>query len=148
MSQSRIESGSFVIPCTSNVVFENGRAKIDRSVISHCLMSTRSHRSAMHIMNQHPRTEIISLNIYHWQVSIIFAITPISVPFSRAAATRSLSANCLFTSSAVLCVPSLIRTSTRNRGGSDCSSLTRTPSPITVARLQCVIVGVIRTVTV
>ena len=84
----------------------------------------------------------------HWQVSIILAITPISVPFSKAAVTRSLSASCLFTSSSVLCVPFLIRTSTRKRGGSDCSRRTRTPSPITVARLQCVIVGVIRTVTV
>jgi hypothetical protein len=84
----------------------------------------------------------------HWHVSSIFAMTLIKVPFSNAAATRSLSANCLFTSSAVLCVPSLIRTSTRNRGGRDCSSRTRTPSPMTVARLQCVIVGVTSTVTV
>ena len=84
----------------------------------------------------------------HWHVSSIFAITPISVPFSKAAATRSLSASCLLTSSAVLCVPSLIRTSTRKRGGRDCSSRTRTPRPMTVARLQCVIVGVMRTVTV
>lgn len=84
----------------------------------------------------------------HWHVSNIFAITPIKVPFSRAAATLSLSANCLLTSSAVLWVPSLIRTSTRNRGGSDCSNRTRTPKPITVAKLQWVIVGVISTETV
>lgn len=75
-------------------------------------------------------------------------MTPIRVPFSNAAATLSLSASCLLTSSAVLCVPSLIRTSTRNRGGRDCSSRTRTPNPMTVARLQWVMVGVIRTVTV
>lgn len=75
-------------------------------------------------------------------------MTPISVPFSNAAATRSLSASCLLTSSAVLCVPSLMRASTRNRGGSDCSSRTRTPRPMTVAKLQCVIVGVMSTVTV
>lgn len=84
----------------------------------------------------------------YWQVSIILAMTPISAPFSNAAATRSLSANCLLTSSPVLCVPSLIRTSMRNRDGRDCSSRTRTPSPMTVARLQWVIVGVMRTVTV
>lgn len=41
-----------------------------------------------------------------------------------------------------------MRTSIRNLGGRDCSKRTRTPSPITVAKLQCVIVGVMRTVTV
>lgn len=41
-----------------------------------------------------------------------------------------------------------MRTSIRKRGGSDCSRRTRTPRPITVARLQWVIVGVMRTVTV
>ena len=45
-------------------------------------------------------------------------------------------------------MPSLILTSTRNLGGRACSSLTRTPKPITVAREQCVIVGVMRTVSV
>lgn len=45
-------------------------------------------------------------------------------------------------------MPSLILTSTRNLGGRACSSLTRTPKPITVAKEQCVIVGVIRTVSV
>jgi hypothetical protein len=54
----------------------------------------------------------------------------------------------LLTSSPVLWVPSLMRTSVRKRGGRDCSSRTRTPSPMTVARLQWVMVGVIRTVTV
>ena len=80
--------------------------------------------------------------------SNIFLKTPISVPFSNAAATRSLSPNCRFTCSAVLCVPSLILTSTLNLGGSACSKRTRTPRPMTVAREQCVIVGVTRTVTV
>lgn len=75
-------------------------------------------------------------------------MTCIKAPFSNAAATRSLSPSCLFTSSPVLCVPSLMRTSTRKRGGRDCSNRTRTPSPITVAKLQCVMVGVISTVTV
>jgi hypothetical protein len=84
----------------------------------------------------------------YWQVSSILPRTPIKAPFSRAAATLSLSASCLLTSSAVLCVPSLIRTSIRKRGERDCSKRTRTPSPMTVARLQCVIVGVISTVTV
>lgn len=41
-----------------------------------------------------------------------------------------------------------MRTSTRNRGGSDCSSRTRTPKPMTVAKLQWVMVGVIKTETV
>ena len=82
------------------------------------------------------------------QPSSIFFRTPISVPFSNAAATLSLSPSCRLTCSAVLCVPSLILTSTRNLGGRACSSLTRTPRPITVAREQCVIVGVMRTVSV
>ena len=82
------------------------------------------------------------------QPSNIFFKTPMSVPFSNAAATLSLSASCRLTCSAVLCVPSLILTSTRNLGGRACSSLTRTPKPITVAREQCVIVGVMRTVSV
>lgn len=68
--------------------------------------------------------------------------------FSSAAATRSLSPSCLFTCSAVLCVPSFIRTSTRNLGGSACSSRTLTPRPITVASEQCVMVGVTSTSTV
>lgn len=80
--------------------------------------------------------------------SNIFLRTPMSVPFSNAAATLSLSPSCRLTCSAVLCVPSLILTSTRNRGGRACSSLTRTPRPITVAREQCVMVGVTRTVSV
>ena len=82
------------------------------------------------------------------QPSNIFLKTPINVPFSNAAATLSLSPSCRLTCSAVLCVPSLILTSTRNLGGRACSSLTRTPRPITVAREQCVIVGVMRTVSV
>lgn len=82
------------------------------------------------------------------QPSNIFLRTPMSVPFSNAAATLSLSPSCRLTCSAVLCVPSLILTSTRNLGGRACSSLTRTPRPITVAREQCVIVGVMRTVSV
>lgn len=73
---------------------------------------------------------------FQWQVSIILAMTPINAPFSKAAATRSLSASCLLTSSPVLCVPSLIRTSIRNLEGRDCSKRTRTPRPMTVARLQ------------
>ena len=82
------------------------------------------------------------------QPSNIFLRTPMSVPFSNAAATLSLSPSCRLTCSAVLWVPSLILTSTRNLGGRACSSLTRTPRPITVAREQCVIVGVMRTVSV
>ncbi len=82
------------------------------------------------------------------QPSNIFLITLTSVPFSSAAATLSLSPSCRLTCSAVLCVPSLIRTSTRNLGGRACSSRTRTPSPITVAREQWVMVGVMSTVSV
>lgn len=47
------------------------------------------------------------------QVESIFLNTPIRVPFSRAAATLSLSPSCLFTASSVLCVPFLMRTSIR-----------------------------------
>lgn len=81
-------------------------------------------------------------------VASIFRKTPSSVSFSSAAATRSLSASCLLTAASVLCVPSLMRTSTRNRGGRACSRRTRTPSPMTVARLQWVMVGVTSTSTV
>lgn len=84
----------------------------------------------------------------HSHVESIFLITPINVPFSRAAATLSLSPSCLLTASSVLCVPFLIRTSTRKRGGRACSSRTRTPKPITVASEQWVMVGVISTTTV
>lgn len=85
---------------------------------------------------------------FHWHVANICPMTPMRVLFSRAAATLSLSANCLLTSSDVLWVPFFMRTSSLKRGGSACSSLTRTPKPITVARLQWVMVGVIKTVTV
>ena len=68
--------------------------------------------------------------------------------FSMAAATRSLSPNCLLTSSAVLDVPSLMRTSTLKRGGRACSNRTLTPSPMTVVREQAEVVGVIKTRTV
>lgn len=83
-----------------------------------------------------------------WQPSSIFLNTPTSVPFSKAAATLSLSPSWRLTCSAVLCVPSLILTSTRNLGGKACSRRTRTPSPMTVAREQWVMVGVTRTVSV
>ena len=46
-----------------------------------------------------------------------------------------------------MCVPSLILTSSLNRGDSACSRRTLIPRPITVARLQWVIVGVISTST-
>lgn len=84
----------------------------------------------------------------HSQVESIFLKTPISVPFSKAAATLSLSPNCLLTASSVLWVPFLMRTSMRKRGGRACSRRTRTPKPMTVASEQWVIVGVISTTTV
>lgn len=95
---------------------------------------TTRYLSSPHIQPHPPQLPSHPLNI--------FLKTPISVPFSNAAATRSLSPNCLFTPSAVLCVPSLILTSTLKREGRACSRRTRTPSPITVASEQCVIVGV------
>lgn len=85
---------------------------------------------------------------FHSQVDSIFFNTPISVPFSNAAATRSLSPSCLLTASSVLWVPFLMRTSMRKRGGRACSRRTRTPKPMTVASEQWVIVGVISTTTV
>lgn len=81
-------------------------------------------------------------------VASIVLTTLISDLFSMAAATRSLSPNCLFTSSAVLDVPSLIRTSTLKRGGSACNKRTLTPSPMTVVSEHAEVVGVSRTVTV
>lgn len=104
------------------------------------------------IINQHYQFPIV-INLVgrssdHSQVASIFRITPINVPFSSAAATLSLSPSCLLTASSVLCVPALILTSTLNLGGSACSKRTRTPSPMTVASEQCVIVGVISTSTV
>ena len=62
--------------------------------------------------------------------------------FSKAAATRSLSANCLLTASSLAWVPGAIVTSTLNLGGKDLKSLTRIDKPIIVAMLQCGIVGV------
>jgi hypothetical protein len=76
------------------------------------------------------------------QGSIIFRRIPIRFAFSSAAATLSLSASCLLTSSAWLCVPFLIFTSTLKLGGKACSNRTLTPRPMTVAREQCVTVGV------
>ena len=76
------------------------------------------------------------------QGSIIFRRIPMRLAFSSAAATLSLSASCLLTSSAWLCVPFLIVTSTRKLGGKACSKRTLTPRPITVASEQCVTVGV------
>ena len=111
---------------------------------------TRERHSVAEVLFRNPSPVMVQsiIGMSHWQVSIILAITPIRAPFSKAAATRSLSANCLLTSSPVLCVPSLIRTSIRNREGRDCSRRTRTPNPMTVAKLQCVMVGVMSTVTV
>ena len=75
-------------------------------------------------------------------------MTLMSDLFSIAAATLSLSPSCLFASFAVFDVPSLIRTSTRKRGGSACNKRTFTPSPMTVVSEQAEVVGVKSTVTV
>jgi hypothetical protein len=72
----------------------------------------------------------------HSHVDSMFLITPTRVPFSIAAATRSLSPSCLLTASAVVWVPSFRRTSMRKRGGKAFSKRTRTASPMTVPKLQ------------
>jgi hypothetical protein len=54
-------------------------------------------------------------------------------PFSNAAATRSLSANCLFTASSLACVPGVILISILNRFGNDRNNFTRMDKPINVA---------------
>lgn len=76
------------------------------------------------------------------QTAMHWFITVIKLLFSSAAATRSLSANCLFTAISDECVPGVISTVTLNRGGSDRSNFTRIDKPINVAMLQCGIVGV------
>mmetsp|Transcript_22937 Transcript_22937/g.58385 ORF Transcript_22937/g.58385 Transcript_22937/m.58385 type:complete len:209 (-) Transcript_22937:80-706(-) len=68
--------------------------------------------------------------------------TPRRLSFSKAAATRSLSLSCLLTACSEACVPGVMATSTLKRGGRERSSLTRMLSPISVAMLQCGIVGV------
>lgn len=75
-------------------------------------------------------------------VAIHWFITSIRCLFSRAAATRSLSASCLLTANSEECVPGVISTTTLNRGGRARSSLTRIDNPISVAMLQWGIVGV------
>lgn len=72
----------------------------------------------------------------HWLITFIRLL------FSKAAATRSLSANCLFTATSDVCVPGVISTVTLKRGGNDLNSFTLIDSPIRVAMLQCGIVGV------
>lgn len=81
------------------------------------------------------------------QGCIIFLNMPMRLLFSRAAATRSLSASCLLTSSACPWVSFLILTSTRKLGGKACSNRTLTPRPMTVASEQCETVGVSSTST-
>lgn len=70
------------------------------------------------------------------------ATSDLSPGFSSAAATRSLSASCLLTSSSCECFPSAIVTSTLNLFGKACASLTRRHRPISVAIEQCETVGV------
>lgn len=68
--------------------------------------------------------------------------------FSRAAATRSLSASCLFTACSEAWVPGVMCTSILKRWGRDRRSLTLIDRPISVAMLQCGMVGVKATATV
>lgn len=72
----------------------------------------------------------------HW------LITSIRCEFSKAAATLSLSANCLLTACSDEWVPGVISTVTLNRGGNDLNNFTRMDNPISVAIEQCGIVGV------
>lgn len=85
---------------------------------------------------------------FHSHVASMVPTTLTSDLFSIAAATRSLSPSCLLTSSAVLDVPSLMRTSTLKRGGSAWTNRTLTPNPMTVVKEQADVVGVINTLTV
>lgn len=83
----------------------------------------------------------ISKNIAN-QIAIHWLMTSIRFLFSRAAATRSLSASCLFTAASDACEPGVISTVTLNRGGSERNNFTRIDNPIRVAMLQCGMVGV------
>lgn len=83
----------------------------------------------------------IYLVAMHWFTTFI------KLSFSRAAATLSLSASCLFTECSALCVPGLISTLTLNVDGKHLSSFTLMDKPIKVAMLQCGIVGVKSTLT-
>lgn len=76
------------------------------------------------------------------RIAMHWFITPMRWEFSVAAATRSLSASCLFTASSELWVPGVIATLTLNLEGSDRNSWTRIDKPISVAMLQCGMVGV------
>lgn len=78
-------------------------------------------------------------------VAIHWFITLIKCVFSRAAATLSLSANCLFTEFSDACVPGFTSTLTLNLDGKHLNSFTRIDNPINVAILQCGIVGVYNT---
>lgn len=77
----------------------------------------------------------------HWFITLI------KCEFSSAAATLSLSANCLFTLFSDVCVPGLTSTFTLNLGGSERNNLTLIDNPISVAILQWGIVGVNKTST-
>src|SRR5207248_1345698 len=74
--------------------------------------------------------------------AIHFVTTSIKFAFSKAAATLSLSLNCLLIACSVACVPGVIRTSTLYVDGNDRSNFTRKHNPINVAIEQCGMVGV------
>lgn len=76
------------------------------------------------------------------QKAIHWLITFIRSAFSKAAATLSLSANCLLTAVSEVCVPGVISTVTLNFGGNDRNNFTRIERPIKVAILQWGMVGV------
>lgn len=65
--------------------------------------------------------------------------------FSKAAATLSLSSNCLLMACSDAWVPGVIVTDILKRGGRHHKSRTLIDSPISVAILQCGIVGVNKT---
>ncbi len=78
----------------------------------------------------------LSVCAIHWRT------TPRRWSFSMAAATRSLSASCLFTATSDAWLPGVMEMSTLNRLGSEDSNFTRVQRPIRVAILQWGIVGV------
>lgn len=75
-------------------------------------------------------------------LTIHWFMTLIKFSFSKAAATRSLSASCLLISFSDRWVPVVTSTDTLNLDGNDRSNWTRIDNPISSAILQCGIVGV------
>ncbi|KAI7360068.1 hypothetical protein KC320_g38 [Hortaea werneckii] len=136
------------MPCQVAQASPTGEARVSRRILDTRLLHLQAIDSASRAINMWRCDTLCSRATLHSHVASIVLTTLTSDRFSIAAATRSLSPSCLLTSSAVLDVPSLIRTSIRNLGGRALTSRTLTPNPITVVREQAVVVGVIKTLTV